>query len=629
MNEKTIKDIGTFLTRFGPYLCLVAAVAAVMVFLPGDDDGASVAAGNQFGEFQADEGDTGATSDFGAGDTGGQDTTGADTGGGSDAIDTSSGNSSGGATVTTSGGTQNVEQSGDTTQSQAGTTQSPGTTAPQGDPATANGMVANCDPNTGRIKIPSHRAPPCMPAFSGDNGGATYQGVTADTVKVAVYLAESDPASSAILAAAGAEDSREDVIQQHKEFADFYGTHYETWGREIELVFIEGSGPATDDAVGRADAKRVISEGVFASINAPNNVYVDELVANGIMCFCTTSLPNSFYTERAPFVFSGTLMSSSQGYFHRAEFIGKRLAGRPAEHAGDPLMATQDRVFGLAYYDDDQQSYRPGIDFFIQELRNKYGVELAAIVAYKGFPDTAASQEAARPLIQKMKSAGVTSLIFSGDPFAPIFFTQEATRQQYLPEWIITGSALTDTSFFARLYDQQQWANAFGVSFLSARVPEEKSDLYHKLFWHHGHEPPADGTYAVINAPVSIFWQGIHVTGPNLNPGTFRDAMFTAPPTGIDKISLPHSSYGQGLWPFDDYTSYDDITMIWWDPAAQGQDELGNPGVGLYRYVDMGKRYLPGEQPNSNTKAFQPENTITVYEDYPPGDAPPDYPPPR
>ena len=38
MNEKSIKELGAFLARFGPYLCLVAAIAAVMVFLPGDDD---------------------------------------------------------------------------------------------------------------------------------------------------------------------------------------------------------------------------------------------------------------------------------------------------------------------------------------------------------------------------------------------------------------------------------------------------------------------------------------------------------------------------------------------------------------------------------------------------------------
>lgn len=613
MNEKTIQSGIRFLTRFGPYLALVAVIVGVIGFIPGDDRSTTLASdGNQFGDFEGG-GSTGGggrgssdfDSDFDATSGGG-----ASTGLGGGGTSGTAGTGSGGGTTGSAGGGGGGPDGGD----QQAASQ----------PAAVSGPVANCDANTGRIAIPSHYAPPCVPAFSGDNGGSTYRGVSADKIKIAVYRAQSDPTAQAILAAAGADDSEEDVRQQYKELAEFYGTHFETYGREVEMVFVPGSGPATDDAVGRADAKRVIDSGAFASITAPNNVFVDELVANGVMCFCTTSLPIEFYLDRAPFVWSGNLMSSHQGYVHRAEFIGKRLKGK-AIHAGDPAMHLKDRVFGLAYYEDDQQSYRPGIDFFIQELKNKYGIQLAAITAYKGFPDTAASQEAARPLIQKMIGAGVTSLIFSGDPFAPIFFTQEATRQQYRPEWIITGSALTDTSFFARTYDQLQWSHAFGISYLPARLPEEKSDLYHKLQWHFGRGPTAEGTYGILNAPFQIFWEGVHLAGPKLDPGTLRNGMFNAPAAAAGKIAFPTSSYGQGLWQWDDYLAWDDITEIWWDPQARGEDEIGNNGIGLYRYANMGKRYLPGQQPQAPTKAFDPANTVTIYEDYPSGDAPPNY----
>ena len=33
-----------------------------------------------------------------------------------------------------------------------------------------------------------------------------------------------------------------------------------------------------------------------------------------------------------------------------------------------------------------------------------------------------------------------------------------ATNQGYYPEWIITGSGLSDTTAAGRLYDQTQWA---------------------------------------------------------------------------------------------------------------------------------------------------------------------------
>jgi hypothetical protein len=364
-------------------------------------------------------------------------------------------------------------------------------------------------------------------------------------------------------------------------------------------------------------------------LNAPNNAFVDELVARGVMCMCTVSLPGSFYQDRAPFVWT-TLMDSFQGYVHRAEFIGKRLAGGKAEFAGDPTLALEDRVFGLAYYDDDQQSYRPGVDFFIPHLRENYGIELATTVGYKGFPDVADSQEAARPLIQKMIASGVTSVLCACDPFAPIFFTQEATRQNYRPEWIITGSALTDTAFFARTYDQSQWANAFGVSFLTVGMPEELDDDYRKYEWHFGRPPVAEAGYGIIDGPTQIFFDGVHLAGENLNPGTFRDGMFRDAPRATGMTTVAASSFGVEVWGRPDYAALDDITLIWWDPQAQGEDETGQQGLGLYRYMDGGKRYMPGTQPSGPIAAFETAGTIAgAYDGYPEGEAPPDYPPPR
>ena len=620
MNDKTISSIGGFLTRFGPYLSLVAAVVAVVAFLPGDDESSELATDSgSFSEFDSGDSSGEGGDDFsGGGDFDG------DTSVASDGTRSGTVSSGGGGGTATGSGGGDGGGGGDTAAAPTGGGGGGGT-ATTG--AATDGK--NCDPNTGRVATPSHYSPPCVPKFGGDNGGATYRGVSADSIKLAVMLVEGDAASEAALTAAGANDTEEMERQQYLEWVEYYSTHYETWGRKIDVTFYKGSGPAPDDAAGRADAVRIANDGNFAVLNAPNNAFVDELVARGVMCFCTVSLPNSFYTDRAPFVWS-TLMSSDQGYVHRAEFIGKRLAGGKAEHAGDPTMHVKDRVFGLAYYDDDKQSYRPGVDTFIKELRGNYGIELAAVVGFKGYPDVAASQEAARPLIQKMIAEKVTSLICACDPFAPIFFTQEATRQNYRPEWIITGSALTDTAFFARTYDQTQWSQAFGVSFLTVGLPDELGDDYRKFEWHFGKPPTAEAGYAIIDGPTNIFFTGVHLAGPKLDPGTFRDGMFRAPPSATGMSTVAASSFGVETWPFHDYTALDDITLIWWDAQARGEDETGQMGLGLYRYIDGGKRYMPGQQPKGPVPVFKPEGTITgAYENYPEGEAPPDYPPPR
>ena len=72
----------------------------------------------------------------------------------------------------------------------------------------------------------------------------------------------------------------------------------------------------------------------------------------------------------------------------------------------------------------------------------------------------------ANRIIQRFLSEGITSVVFTGSPLTPIFLTDEASRQQYFPEWVQMGGNLVDTTFFGRTYDQQQWGHSFGMSSL-------------------------------------------------------------------------------------------------------------------------------------------------------------------
>jgi hypothetical protein len=342
------------------------------------------------------------------------------------------------------------------------------------------------------------------------------------------------------------------------------------------------------------------------------------------MCItCTASEPTENYLRSAPFVFS-TLMASTQAYDHRSAYIGKRLCGRNATFAGDAVYKTQKRKLGLIYYETEDNSYKAGIDYFEKKLAADYKCNLDDRQAY--ILEVAKAQEDADLMIARAKEKGITSLIFSGDPLMPIFLTKAANNQRYNPEWIITGSALTDTAFFARTYDQVQWSRAFGVSMLSARGPEEAGDSYRLHVWHHGHEPPAGESYSVMWPTPWTFFTGIHLAGPNLNPQTFRDGLFAFKPvpSGITTIA---SSFGRhGIWPDDDYLQFDDMTEIWWDPTEPGKNEVGGDGVGMYRYVDGGRRYLPQAWPSTEVHPFDKAGTVITYAELPPEDRAPDYP---
>lgn len=617
-------DLNVFFQRYKPYLAIVAAVVALVAFMPGDaGDELTTTGGSQpvgaqpsNGGFASPTGDGGVTGTAPAqagvaadGTTAGA----APTAGTSDA----GGGAVGGATA--SGGTGGGADGGT---GQRGA-QAPAPTAVVDSP--------DCDPETGRIKIPSSYAPPCVPAFSGDNGGATYRGVTADTIRIVQFSAQSSPAVDAALTAAGASNTAEEQDATFQGYVDLFNEHFETYGRKVEVIYREGSGEASDDAVGRADALAIATEDKpFAVLGAPNGAFVEELAARGIICICLSSLPQEEYERLDPYLGYTSLMASTQGYIHRAEYVGKRLAGRKAAHAGtrDGVpMNLEDRKFGLLYYDTPDGSYKSGVDFFVQELRSKYGVEMTEVLAYPS--DLQESAERARPLIQRLKGSGVTSVLFAGDFINPATYTREATNQAYFPEWIITGSLLTDTTIFARTYDQAQWSNAFGVSFLTARAPDEYNNAYRLWKWHYGNgDIPADNQFKTIYPGPSTFFTGVHMAGPNLTPLTWQQGLFNYPLSGVGGKTQAAISFGDhGIWPFTDYTLLDDVTEIWWDAAATGEDEVGNAGVGMYRYVDGGTRYLPGQHPTSDPVVFEsPETAPTTYDEPPPGEAPPDYP---
>lgn len=484
---------------------------------------------------------------------------------------------------------------------------------------------SRCDTTTGKLKIPYYFAGQCYAPFKGSNGGATYQGVTAHAIKVVLYLPEpNDPVLSYIEGSIADTDTNAQTITTVKGYAKFLQTYYETYGRRIDLIPFVATGPATDDVSARADAT-TIAETIkpFAVIDGPilTAAFGQEIVANKIFCIdCLPSQPNGFYAANSPYVI-GLDMNADEAQIQLADYIGAQVAGRPAAFAGNPAMHNQTRKFGLVYISTGQASEIQA-DHFVQSLA-KFHVKLAARLAYTS-PVTMDSVS----LIAKLKAAGVTSVIFSGDPVAPGSLTRAATSQNYFPEWIISGSLLTDTTIFARTYDQKQWAHAFGISFLPARTDPKVSGSIYLYHWFFGKNPPASTGAAVTTPLITLLFVGVQGTGSDLTPSNFLAALFAAPKPP-EALTEPMITYGNhGIWPQTDYLGIDDATEIWWNPKASGSDELNHQGKGLYEYVQGGKRYLPGQWPHVAPDVFTTTGAVAIYETIPPAERVPNYPSP-
>ena len=85
------------------------------------------------------------------------------------------------------------------------------------------------------------------------------------------------------------------------------------------------------------------------------------------------------------------------------------------------------------------------------------------------------------------------------------------------------------------------------------------------------------------------------------------------------------------MWPGFDWGGSDDAAIIWYDPTATGEDEVGNQGTGMYRYAKGGERYTLGKTPDSPQDAglFDVADSVTVFDTVPEGDQTPRYPKPQ
>lgn len=479
----------------------------------------------------------------------------------------------------------------------------------------------NCDTETGRVALPNSIAPECY-ADVDDNGGATAAGVTEDTIKVVVYMAsDNDAVLNFITAPILADDTNEQEKETYRVLTDMFNATYQTYGRKVELQFLEASGGSADEVAARADAVKAMEEmGAFAVWGGPvlSNAWTEEIKARGGVCIGCASL-----RDAEPSVFLVT-PSATQIRQHFVEYLTKKLAGRPAVHAGDESMHDTERVFGQLYIDTGSADVQEGQDE-TQEMLDDAGISFAEKIGYTLDPGSLAEQ--AGTAIARLQAAGVTTVIIGGDPIAPKTFTEVATQQGYFPEWVLNGAALQDTTAFGRTYDQQQWSHAFGISSLAARVVNGLGDAERLYQWWAGEYPPADDVVGVLYPNPSTFFAGLQAAGPNLTVESFRDGLFSIPPQDPAVTAQIYTFGDHGIWDRVDYSGIDDFTEIWWDPTVSGPDEIRKDGVGMYRYVDGGRRYLLGDWPDE-LKVFDPEGTTTVYQELPPGEEPADVPPP-
>jgi hypothetical protein len=262
------------------------------------------------------------------------------------------------------------------------------------------------------------------------------------------------------------------------------------------------------------------------------------------------------------------------------------------------------------------------VDLFNKTLA-KYGgkIDPATEVSYPGGTsvtgDPTVAQEQAPTIITKLKAAGVTTIILLADSGMVSALTKQATAQDYHPEWIMTSFNYHDLSIFARNYDQDQWAHAFGFSNLPPTSPSlgtaSNAAVLDPVQWYWG---KGKGTSSItIFTGLAWVMGGIMYAGPNLTPKTFQQGLFAVPGAGgapsNSTTSVQHGYGRTANLPYDEYLrGNQDFTAVWWDPKTLGLSVIASapPAPGTLWYLDGAKRYNAGHWPTKPLTFFDQSN---------------------
>ncbi|HWJ97637.1 MAG TPA: hypothetical protein VNQ33_05715, partial [Acidimicrobiales bacterium] len=209
----------------------------------------------------------------------------------------------------------------------------------------------DCDPTTGRIKVPSLYGPPCAAPRPDVKRNTSGQGVTDDTITIVYYVAADDDLSASLNAQL---DRPEDAEDTASKLIAMYEKTFDMWGRKLKVIRMKGSG--SDETSARADARKVADEyKAFASIGGPGQEgsYAEELANRGVICVgCGLSLPDSAFQQNAPYLW-GNLQTPEQYLLNLGDFIIERLQGQKAGFAGSPEIRKQTRNFGVVHFEQD------------------------------------------------------------------------------------------------------------------------------------------------------------------------------------------------------------------------------------------------------------------------------------
>ena len=441
------------------------------------------------------------------------------------------------------------------------------------------------------------QSPPCVPYFDGNNGGATAQGVTADTIEVVAHQAflEDMPGVN-------------DLVQ-------YFNQRFEFYGRKINLDWPSTSGGDPNVSAMQTDANNdVTATHPFAALNyiprsGAEYEYYDQLARQHVISAIhavAAGATDAHFNKMAPYEWS-FLPSVDTMLRNYGQFVCAQLAGKPPTYAGIPVRNAPVRVFGLII----EEAQGTGIAPDPGPLESELSACHVSIAVTEYDQVSSSSPHNGVDVIAGMTNASpeVTSVIClcDGNEVKGALM-QAAEAQAYEPEWLLGTYLDSDLDNSLSGGPSDQAGHALGVLFRNKLLPGEDMPFYTAIKEvDPGHDVGGanGGRYYALAARYSsllLLASGIQLAGPHLTPETFQAGLQRA------RFANPGAGgppYFQGRVGFEGgrHTMLSDGTMWWYDPNRQSNVFPDSQTPGAVCYIDHGRRYGLGAWP-SDVKAF-------------------------
>ncbi len=452
-------------------------------------------------------------------------------------------------------------------------------------------------------------SPPCVANFTGDNFGATYQGVTREEIRILIYV----EGNIAYLGSSGGTETTPDntywdlweppkedehvIVRTLRRWQQYFGERYQTYNRTPHFfVYFSGADDSVEARLAdAADNYAKVKPFAVLSYQRDNaDAYLEAMAKRGVLNFGSfVGRPASFFQKYAKMIW-GLYPSLEQHARIYTSYICQKVAPHPADFSGNPGENGSPRSFGM--WRTDNEGFPGYIHFagMVGDAVSNCGVE---IEAEHTFPTVGFTQDNryiptyATRACADFKQKGITTILW---PMGlETNFSRACASVDYYPEIVIAGDRVIEDAGFDDDQNQRVWDQALVVTNVTATGRPEEEPCFQAYRETDPDAPRVDITFIACRfyADLRQLFIGIQVAGPRLGPTSVDQGFHAIPEIRSSDPKVPACFYLPG-----DYTCVKDAQVMEYDA---GQENDGP----CWRMYEDGQRYLANGWPKGNVRA--------------------------